>query len=45
MRDLAAGYEAAAARCPKILKPIGEIKTASGKRLRHTLVRGGLMTE
>ena len=39
--DVVNGSEAAVVRCPKILKPIAEIKTAFGKRLRQALMDGG----
>lgn len=35
------GYEAAVVRSPQILKPVAEIKTAFGKRLRQALLDGG----
>ena len=39
----AAGYSAAVARCPKILKPVTGIKTTFGKRLQQALLDGGLI--
>ena len=41
----AAGYEASVVRCPKILKPVVEIKTTFGKRLRQALTEGGMLAQ
>ncbi len=41
----AAGYVAATARCPRILKPVSKIKTAFGMRLRHALSEGGMLVQ
>ncbi len=37
------GYEAACARCPKMLKPVAELKTGIGKRLRKAMLEGGML--
>lgn len=39
------GYEVAVVRCPKILKPVTEIKTTFGKRLRQALTEGGMLAQ
>ena len=39
----AKGYAAAVVRCPKILKPVVEIKTPFGKRLQQALTEGGML--
>ncbi len=41
----ASGYAAAVARCPEILKPVTEIKTTFGKRLRQALGAGGMLVQ
>ena len=39
----AKGYAAAVLRCPKILKPVAEIKTTFGKRLQQALTEAGML--
>ena len=43
--DDAKGYAAAVLRCPKILKPVSEIKTTFGKRLLQALTEGGMLAQ
>lgn len=39
----AAGYDAACARCPQLLKPVTEFRTGIGRMLREALSAGGML--